>query len=65
MGSDTSHMGYRQIWDECGMWGRDEGKLDAKTGAQAPYLSPGFGDCGMEGLCYEKETNTKKIISCY
>ena len=44
MGSDVSHMVYWHIWNECEMWGSDEGKLDAKTGVQAPYLSPGFGD---------------------
>jgi hypothetical protein len=46
MGSDVSRMAYRYILDECEMWSSDEGKLDAKTGVQAPYLSPGFGDFG-------------------
>ena len=50
MGSDLSCMRYRHIWGECEMWSSDEGKLDAKTGAQAPYLSPGFGDCDMRDL---------------
>jgi len=28
------------------MWSSDEGKMDAKTGVSAPYLSSGFGDFG-------------------
>jgi len=46
IGSDVSRMGYRHIRDECETWISDEGKLDAKTSVQAPYLSPGFGDFG-------------------
>ena len=44
MGSDVSCMRYRHIWGECEVWSSDEGKLDAKTGVQALYLSLGFGD---------------------
>ena len=44
MGSDVSCMAYWHIRDECEMWSSNEGKLDAKTSVQAPYLSAVFGD---------------------
>ena len=62
MGSDVFRMAYRHIRDECEMWSSDEGKLDAKTGVQAPYLSPGFSDCEDEYLVHPLSSMIKITV---